>query len=256
MDTAFLTIKWGVEFHPDDINTLKRAALANTSSKIRFICLTDNSTGLDTDIEVYPIPDFDLYDDTPKIGIWPKISLFHPDVADYADCFVFLDIDTIVTSSLDDLCKDPDDTLMMLAAGQRWRQMDASLSPSPATAFMTYRPLHHTHIFETFKANKAKMTDKFLLEQQFVGDTAHKIDYFPLLWVQSFKYHLRRLHLVDILRPPSPPAHTTKLVAFHGFPRPFSVADRGATWARPPRCGWHRPSWVIDYYSKFSDRTV
>jgi len=256
MDTAFLTIKWGTAFHPDDVNTLKRAVNANTSTARRFICLTDSPDGLDADIEVYPIPEFDLYDDTPKIGIWPKISLFHPVLATYAECLVFLDIDTIVTGSLDELCHDPAETLMMLAAGHRWRHMSASLPPMPASAFMTYRPAHHTHIFETFKANKAAMTEKFLLEQGFVGDTARMVDFYPLPWVQSFKYHLRRRHLIDFVLPPFQPAPETKLVAFHGFPRPFDVADRHAVWARPPRCGWHRPSWVINYYREFSDRAV
>ena len=56
LDRAFLTIKWGSEFNPDDVNILKRAAVSNTSFKTRFICLTNDRQGLDTDIETFPIP--------------------------------------------------------------------------------------------------------------------------------------------------------------------------------------------------------
>ena len=75
---AFLTIKWGAEFDAEALNILKRAAQDHCSLPVRFVCLTDDSTGLDTDIETYPVPEFDLYADTPRVGIWPKISLFHP----------------------------------------------------------------------------------------------------------------------------------------------------------------------------------
>lgn len=254
VDLAFLTIKWGTAFDQDDLNALKRAVAANTTGPIRFICLTDDSTGLDHDIESYPIPEFDLYTDTPKVGIWPKISLFHPVVATYAECVVFLDIDTVVVGNLDDLCHDPADALVMLGAGPRWRNMDVNLPALPASAFMTYRPKNHMQIFNHFKQNKAEITKTFLLEQQYVGAQAAKVTHYPIPWVQSFKYHLRRQYIVDLFTAPLAPNAETKLVAFHGFPRPFDVANTKSKWANEGRCGLHRPSWLQAYYRTYSDR--
>ncbi len=128
MDRAFLTIKWGSEFNPDDVNILKRAAVSNTSFKTRFICLTNDRQGLDTDIETFPIPEFELYRLTSPKGIWPKISLFHPDIAGIAELVVFLDIDTIVCGCLDELFNDPHDSLMLLSCGPRWVNMDPCTS--------------------------------------------------------------------------------------------------------------------------------
>tara|TARA_B100000780_G_scaffold98299_1_gene68609 strand:+ start:31 stop:810 length:780 start_codon:yes stop_codon:yes gene_type:complete len=256
LDRAFLTIKWGSEFTPDDVNTLKRAAFANTSFKTRFICLTDDRKGLDADIETFPIPEFELYHKTPKKGIWPKISLFHPDISDIAKLVVFLDIDTVVCGCLDEFFDDPHDNLMLLSCGPRWVNMDPLLPPHAATGIMAYRPAFQTHIFRIFYQDIIEFTSQFTVEQEFVGFAAEKVNYFPVQWVESFKYHLRQVHILDLVKPPSMPKPTTKLVAFHGFPRPRDVADRSLAWTRPPRSGFHRPKWIIDYFSSYSDQVV
>ncbi len=90
----------------------------------------------------------------------------------------------------------------------------------------------------------------------FVGFAGQKASYFPVQWVESFKYHLRQGYLVDLIKPPSMPKGTTKLVAFHGFPRPRDVADQNLSWARPPRSGFHRPKWVKDYFRTYSEQVI
>ena len=59
---------------------------------------------------------------------------------------------------------------------------------------------------------------------------------------------------MDIFVPPLKPAHQTLMLAFHGFPRPNFLADKTCRWARFPRCGSHRPKWVIEYWDKYKDR--
>ena len=256
MDRAFLTIKWGSEFNPDDVNILKRAAVTNTSFKTRFICLTDDRKGLDADIETFPIPEFGLYKKTPEKGIWPKISLFHPDIADIAELVVFLDIDTIVCGCLDEFFNDPQESLRLLSCGPRWVNMDPSLPPNAATGVMAYRPAFQSYLFKFFCKDISRFTGQFAAEQMFVGFAVEKASYFPVKWVESFKYHLRQGYLVDLVKPPSTPKATTKLVAFHGFPRPRDVADQSMAWTRPPRSGFHRPKWVINYFNSYSDQVV
>lgn len=251
---AFLAIKWGPEFDPDDLNTLKRAALAQTSFPVRFICLTDDATGLDEDIETHPIPVFDLYDGLPRAAIWPKISLFHPDIAGYADLVVFLDIDTVVCGSLDDLFDDPNGALRVLGCGDRWRKLDDSIAAETATGVMTYRPSLQTHIFDAFVADKNGAANTYPLEQEFVGAVARQIEFYPVRWVQSFKYHLRRPPVIDLFLASKDPHPDSRLVAFHGFPRPRNVADPSMAWAPGLRSGRHRPRWICDYFDTFSDR--
>ena len=63
------------------------------------------------------------------------------------------------------------------------------------------------------------------MEQGFVAAHAREKDYYPLEWIQSFKYHLRRQYVMDIFVPPLKPAPETLMVAFHGFPRPNFIVD-------------------------------
>ncbi|PVA06705.1 hypothetical protein [Thalassorhabdomicrobium marinisediminis] len=251
-ERAILSIKWGREFDPQDLNVLKRAALDHLSQPVRFICLTDDGEGLDPDIEVHPIPAFDFYADTPGRGVWPKISLFHPDLVGLADIFLFLDIDMVVTGPLDGFFEDPGQTLRMLSCGDRWRQMDEGIEPQAATAAITYRPELHIGIFEEFQRNKEHYTSTITLEQQFVGQMAKDLSFYPVEWVQSFKYHLRRPYLVDLFLPPRDPAPSTRLVAFHGFPRPRAVVEPIQPWARPPRSGRKPPKWLTTYWKRYS----
>ena len=248
---AFLVIKWGDEFDARSVNILKRAAFENCSLDVRFVCLTDDGTGLDADIEVAPIPQFELYSETPRSGIWPKMSLFHPELTRILELVVFLDLDTIVVGSLDPFFEDPGDSLRLLSCGLRWRNMDASQPTEAATGVMTYNMSRQAGIFEAFQRDPVTATQNYILEQIFVGDMAEQVSFYPMPWIQSFKYHLRREYLVDLFRPPLPPAAETRLVAFHGFPRPVDVAKPGHKWARELRCGLHRPKWVSQYWSKY-----
>jgi len=69
----------------------------------------------------------------------------------------------------------------------------------------------------------------------------------------TFKYHLRRQYLMDILVPPLKPAPETLMVTFQGFPRPNFIADKTSRWARFPRCGSHRHRWLIDYWNRYKN---
>lgn len=248
---AFLCIKWGKAFDATAVNILKRAALEHCSLDVRFVCLTDNADGFDSDIEAYDIPALSFYDDCPRIGIWPKVSLFHPDLQMHLDQVVFLDLDMLVVGSLDRFFEDPGADLRMMVAGKRWKTMDPSQPASTNSTVMAYRVAEHTNIFETFSENKETITQQYQLEQAYVGATAKSQTFLPMQWVQSFKYHLRRQYLVDLVLPPKRYSDEAKIVAFHGFPRPVDVAVKGNKWARPPRSGLWRPKWVIDYWKKY-----
>ena len=91
------------------------------------------------------------------------------------------------------------------------------------------------------------------MEQGFVAAHAREKDYYPLEWIQSFKYHLRCQYVMDIFVPPLKPAPETLMVVFHGFPRPNFIVEKSSRWARFTRCGLHRPKWLIDYWDKYKD---
>lgn len=251
MKKTVLTIKWGREFSARDVNLLCRALRDHCSLDIDFACLTDDPTGLDDSIRSYPIPMQGLAEFPRSSGAWPKVCLFHPALAAHFEQVLYVDIDTLVTGNIDAFFDDPGDELRMLACGPRWRDFNEDLPPYPASGVMAYNMDRHANIFEDFVKSPEAHYEKFIVEQNFVGHAAKKVTYFPLRWIQSFKYHLRRQFLADLVFAPKPPNADAKMVAFHGFPRPRYVAEAGMRWARFPRSGLHRPKWVLDYYRKY-----
>ena len=254
MKKSLLTIKWGSEFMSEDVNILKRAAENNCETDFQVVCLTDDASGLHPEIIALPIPVFGLFEMPKSVGAWPKICLFHPSLGEFLEQVLFLDIDTIICGNIDPFFDDPKDSLRLLSCGPRWKNFKNELSPQPATGVMSYNMRNHANIFEGFAKDPGTAYDDYNLEQEFVGANAALIDYFPLEYVQSFKYHLRRQYLVDLFFSPKVPHEATRMVAFHGYPRPRQVANVGQKWARFPRMGIKRPAWLINYWDSYSDQ--
>ena len=63
-------IKWGDKFSADYVNKLYNMVQRNLSLKHRFICLTEDSTDLNSNIEVFPLTRDDLE------YCWNKLVLF------------------------------------------------------------------------------------------------------------------------------------------------------------------------------------
>ena len=53
-------MKWGTLYSPEYVNVLYRACRANITGDFRFVCLTDDRTGLLPEVDVFPIPDIGL----------------------------------------------------------------------------------------------------------------------------------------------------------------------------------------------------
>ena len=56
----FLTIKWGDKYSAKYVNNLYNMVKRNYTKDFRFICYTDDHTGINKEIEVISIPDDDL----------------------------------------------------------------------------------------------------------------------------------------------------------------------------------------------------
>ena len=55
-----LCMKWGTKYPADYVNTLYSMVARNLSREFRFVCLTEDATGLDPKIEAFPLPQIKL----------------------------------------------------------------------------------------------------------------------------------------------------------------------------------------------------
>ena len=97
-----LCMKWGTKYSADYVNTLYAMVSRNLSREFRFVCLTEDARGLDKKIEVFPLPEIAVSLDGPERG-WNKLAVFSETLYDLKGKVLCLDLDLIITGSLDDI---------------------------------------------------------------------------------------------------------------------------------------------------------
>ena len=103
-----ICMKWGTKYGPEYVNRLASMVRRNITIPYRFVCMTDDATGLDAGIDARPLPDFDD-PGGPERG-WRKISTFRRPLFDLEGPTLFLDIDIVIVGNIDCLFSHPGET--------------------------------------------------------------------------------------------------------------------------------------------------
>jgi hypothetical protein len=245
-DRFILCMKWGPSFPADYVNVLFHACQRHMRGPYRFVCLADRPDGLAPGIEVLPIPDIGL---NPAQwftkGVWPKIALFSADLHGLRGRALFIDLDMMVTGSLDEMFTVPGE-IITLDVGENWRPGASGHPPEPGTGVIAFDIGQQHQICEAFMANRDQIIATVANEQTFVGMHARGLQFWPIDWVPSFKRHVARRLCGDLLREPDPPV-SARILAFHGTPRPIDLLSSGL-WGRFPHLGRGPVSWVRQYW--------
>lgn len=143
-------------FSAETVNVMRRMVARHYPPPHRFICVTDDPTGIDAGIEIVP-----LWNDFAELknpcghprnpSCYRRLRSFHPDIAQYFGArFVSLDLDTVITGDLTPLWDRPEDfviwgdtnprtlynaSMYLLTAGARsrvWTEFDPKVSPQLA----------------------------------------------------------------------------------------------------------------------------
>ena len=93
-------MKWGTLYGPEYANRLYGMVARNTSRPLRFICFTDDASGLRSEIEVQPIPHIDLPEPYIRTG-WRKLAIWGESLLNIEGNVLFLDLDLLITGSID-----------------------------------------------------------------------------------------------------------------------------------------------------------
>lgn len=242
-------IKWGKVFGADEVNILFRACRKHSKKELHFVCLTDNSDGLVDGIEIRPIPNIGLTaDEWRRPGVWPKLSLFSPELEDLGRV-LFLDLDMMIVGDLEPFFQ-PTDGSVFLNMGQSWRPNPQTSQKEPGTAIFSFDPAMERSVLTTFLADKASHINNYRNEQDFVGAHVSKVSYWPEGLVVSFKRHLCHRNGKGLFVKPKPPSERTSVVAFHGTPRPAETMQK-LVWGPFPHFHSGRVPWIADYRRTF-----
>jgi len=87
--------KWGTYYGPEYVNILYSMIKRNTTTPFRFICLTDNPTGIREEIETKPLLDKSLE------GWWAKVAFFQSPLFDIEGPVLSIDLDMVIVDNID-----------------------------------------------------------------------------------------------------------------------------------------------------------
>jgi hypothetical protein len=219
------------KFTAEHVNTMRRMVARHYDRPHRFVCITDDSSGIDSSVEVVP-----LWDDHAEIpnptwahgpSCYRRLRAFAPEFADIAGRrFVSIDLDVVIVGDLVPVWDRPEDfviydpemrgfryngSMWLMTAGTRrrvWDRFDPETSPALT------------------RARGLKGSDQAWIHYV-LGDgeaTWRRRD-----GVLSYSPHVLRDHGGNLPK-------SARVVMFHGKPDPWEVS------------GAPRNRWVRRYY--------
>ncbi|MGB0960414.1 MAG: hypothetical protein ACPGVK_09215 [Halocynthiibacter sp.] len=244
-----LCIKWGTLYPAFYVNVLHSAVKKHLKGDFRFVCLTNEGDGLHEDIEVFPLPDLDLPEERYRHGAWPKLAIFAKDLYGLTGRCLFIDLDSAIVGDLEPLFEHPG-VFNAIGDGDGWRRgRDNQVDCTLASGVFSFDFGSEPQVLDNFMADKQAAYDAFINEQQCIEGHISDWAPWPHDWVISFKRHLRRPLVVDRFLPPLDPPKDTKIVAFHGNPRPIEVVrNANQSWGKFPHYGRGPVGWMRDYF--------
>ncbi len=208
-------MKWGTLYGPEYVNVLRNMVARHLSLPHRFVCLTECPEGLDPSIEVRPLPPCHL-PNRPETQAWRKISLFAAPLADLEGSTLFLDLDVVVTDSLDPFFAFEPGRFCII---HNWTHPDRRVGNSSVFRFEAGQT---PYVFEEYERDPDKVVAENRTEQIYVTqrlDAREGAVWWPEAWCKSFTKHSLPKGFLKVLQPSRLPEGCHVLV-FHGSPNP------------------------------------
>jgi len=248
-------MKWGSMYGPEYVNNLHAAVKRHLAREHRFICFTDDGSGISPEVEVMPLPELGLPAGQ-RDQRWRKLAVFREDLYDLKGQTLFLDLDLVVVDSLEPFFTHPGRFLIIrdddLFRAKPLRKInparDRFLHSVGNSSVFRFEIGQHRYILDAYVADPKGAAQRYEISQQFQSAQreAHgDLAYWPRGWCVSFKNDCVPRGLASYTRDPSVPAGT-KIVVFAGAPKMSEVlAGGGHKWYR--RIGaidWLRQAWT------------
>ena len=163
---------------------------------------------------------------------------------------LFVDLDTFICGDLTQFMDHPA-PFIGIDVGDNWRPNRVAKPKDEllGTGLFAFNLGEQTQIVERFQADPQAAFDAADIEQVWVEEHASSMEYWPVDWVISFKRWLRRPIGVDLLLHPHAPPASASVVAFHGDPRPITLALPGRKrWDNLLHMGFGQVPWARDYW--------
>lgn len=243
-------MKWGTRYPAPYVNILFRSVQRHLKRPFRFLCVTDDTSGL--------LPGIDTVGFPPNPGIkqsrWPnvfmKLVLTQDGFANLEGPTMFLDLDLVVLDDLDCFFDyQPGKNCIIHNWIEARKQLFRGRPDVGNSSIFRFEAGKSDYIYQTFLREMEDADDrsKFQTEQAFLTYAMKEKYWWPDEWVASFKRHCRPPFPLNLIIAPKKPKGA-KFLVFHGHPDPVD-APKGFEGKRIHHRVLPAP-WVAEYWKE------
>ncbi|MEM9677276.1 MAG: hypothetical protein AAF890_04395 [Pseudomonadota bacterium] len=250
-----MCMKWGTLYSSSYVNVLHRAVKDHLAMPHRFVCFTDDESGIVDGVECFPLPDPLLKNAFTRMGCWPKVTLFKKDLFGLEGRALFMDLDTVVLGDLTPFLTKPG-RLIAIKEWGRFADFFRKQKLSAQTSVFSFDLGQMSHIYDAYARDPEAAANNFRNEQRFVTHSAEELEFWDSSDVVSFKRHLLAPPIVNRFVKPKTPSEGTKVLVFHGNPRPRDVIrEDSGRWGGFWQAGRGPVPYVRDYWVEYGGIT-
>ncbi|MEO0991568.1 MAG: glycosyl transferase [Pseudomonadota bacterium] len=233
MEKQVICINWGTKYGPAYINRLYGMVARNITPPFRFVCFTDAVDGIRPEVETKPLPELLGSPPTNTLGQWGKSRLWAKDLGGLSGAVLFVDLDVVVTGSLDDFFSygAPDDVILA-------RNPAKPLHRLGQTSVYRFPIGKLSSLLEAYAKDPQGTADAYRFEQHFVTKSAPGgIRFWPRRWVRHFRLQCIPKFPLNFFLEPRKPGHS-KIVIFAGAMNPPEAIAGHWNPGEPDRTPW------------------
>ncbi len=233
-------MKWGTLYGAEYVNRLYSMVQKNLTYDFKMICFTDDETGINKEVQCFPIPEIDLDSNLPE-RMWKKLTTLKSPLYGLEGRALFLDLDIVIVDNID--CFFDVEGEFRIIKDHSWRSWRITGNSS----VYRFDIAKHGYVFDDFIANFDAVIKEHRNEQEYLTHAINdkgKLQYWDKDWCPSFKYDcVSRFPLAFWKKPTIPQG--SKIIIFHGEINPHKAIKGGrGKWYRYVRAA----PWVAEYW--------
>lgn len=208
-------MKWGTVYGPEYVNIMWAMCRRNITGDFTLICFTDDTTGIRPEVKCLPLPSLGCKIPADVPGKWPKIALWGSELAGLSGTALFIDLDSVIVSNIDDYFTHGDPSEVYVA--RNWVRI---FGKHGQTSVFRFPIGQNAYMLENLQSNSAEISRKYQFEQNYVtANVKSGVKFWPETWTKHFGLHSMGIWPLRYLRPPVMPSGV-KIVTFPGHPKP------------------------------------
>lgn len=201
-------VKWGDLYSADYVNKLYDMVTRNLGENVigKFICFTDDC------IDIYPQIEARLLPGN-LVGWWNKLYLFKEGLFPKGDRIIYLDLDTVIVGSLDEIFSF-DDSFAILEDFYRKGGLQSSIMGWEADSYTDIYKDYEDQEFPNLEGGDQEFIENFFNYLKEI-ETYQHVKFWQKLYYNCFVSY--KVHCKDGI------PKNAKVIVFHGNPRPHEV---------------------------------